>query len=240
MTYHWFAALTFLVLLAAMTVGGKFLAFKIPALEEMRRLNSEQDRIKMSRKPFRDAVNINNKAGLYTNLVFYFAILPFCVSFESRPLWQHAIEIVAVLLVFDFMYYLTHRFLFHDGFLKKVHALHHQSHKPTFIDALYVHPLETTLGLSLFLLSIPIVAAISGATLSTFSMAITTLLFTQLNTINHTYVNLPYFPFKILNYITGVHAAHHIDISHGNFATLTMFYDKLFGTFEAPVVRSEP
>ena len=117
-------------------------------------------------------------------------------------------------------------------------ALHHQARKPTYIDALYVHPLETFIGLALYLGSIPLVAAIAGAPLNAFSMAIATLIFTQVNTINHTYVNLPYFPFKTLDYITSVHEAHHVDMNQGNFATLTMLYDWLFGTYEEPVHRS--
>ena len=118
-----------------------------------------------------------------------------------------------------------------------MHALHHGAHTPTHIDAFYVHPLETTIGLVLYLGSIPLVAALSGAPLHAVSMAVATLLFTQLNTINHTFVNLPRFPFRTLSYITHVHAAHHVDMNRGNYATLSMLYDRLFGTYEAPVSR---
>ena len=69
---------------------------------------------------------------------------------------------------------------------------------------------------------------------------VATLVFTQLNTINHTFVHLPEFPFKTLDKITSLHAAHHVDMNHGNFATLTMLYDWLFGTLEAPVHRTAP
>ena len=148
--------------------------------------------------------------------------------------------IVVVLMVFDFFYYLTHRFVFHGKLLNKVHALHHQARTPTYIDALYVHPLETSIGLVLFLGSIPLVAAVTGSPLNAFSMAIATLIFTQLNTINHTFVDLPYFPFKTIDRITSVHAAHHVNMSCGNYATLTMLYDWLFGTLEEPVSRSTP
>ena len=103
-----------------------------------------------------------------------------------------------------------------------------------------MHPLETSIGLVLFLGSIPLVAAIAGAPLHAFSMAIATVIFTQLNTINHTFVNLPRFPFKTLDRITSIHAAHHVDMNQGNFATLTMIYDRLFGTYEAPVSRTTP
>ena len=240
MSYDWQAALAFVGSFFLLTAIGTFLAFKVPALQRMRELNREADRAKLSRKRFSDAVKASGRAGLITNLVFYVTILPLCVSLEPRPLWQHGVEIVAVLMVFDFFYYLTHRFLFHGNALRKMHSLHHQAHEPTYIDALYVHPVETSIGLALFLGSIPLVAALTGGALNAFSMAIAMLVFTQVNTINHTYVNLPYFPFKTVDAITSIHAAHHVDMNRGNFSTLTTLYDRLFGTLEEPVSRPAP
>lgn len=239
LTYDWKAALVYLALLVALTRLATFLAFKIPAFVRMREVNREADGPKLARPRFREAVNASNRAGLVTNLVFLLLFLPWFVSLEARPLWRHAVDIVAVLLVFDFMYYLTHRFLFHGKPLRKVHALHHQARTPTHVDAYYVHPLETTIGLALYLVSIPIVALATGAPLSALSMVVSTLLFTQLNTLNHCYVNLRGFPYSIVSYITGVHASHHIDMNHGNYATLSMVYDKLFGTYEPPAYREK-
>jgi sterol desaturase/sphingolipid hydroxylase (fatty acid hydroxylase superfamily) len=239
-SYDWKAALVFLGTVVALTLFGQLLAFRVPALQRMRELNREADRVKLSRKRFSDAVRANNRSAMLTNAGFYFAVLPFCLSLAPRPLWRHALDAVAVLMVFDFFYYLTHRFLFHGKALRKVHALHHQARTPTFIDGLYVHPLETAIGLVLFLGSIPLIAVLTGGPLNAFSMAVATLIFTQLNTINHCYVNLPRFPFRTLSRITAVHAAHHVDMNHGNYATLTMIYDRLFRTFEAPVVRQTP
>ena len=240
MTYDWLGALVMLGTVIVLTIVGRFLVFQVPALERMRQLNREADRPKLARKSFRDAVKVNSRTGMVTNLVFYALALPFCVNLEPRPLWRNALDVVAVLMLFDFLYYLTHRFAFRGKLLRKVHALHHQVRKPTHVDALYVHPLETFIGLALFLGSIPAVAWLGGAPLNAFAVAIATLAFTQLNTINHTYVNLPHFPFKTLHYITGVHHAHHVDMNQGNFATLTMFYDRLFGTYEQPVNRTTP
>jgi sterol desaturase/sphingolipid hydroxylase (fatty acid hydroxylase superfamily) len=239
-SYDWKAALVFLGALVLLTVIGRFLVFRVPALARMRELNREADRTKLSRKRFREAVRANNRAALVTNAVLYAAVLPFCLGLEARPLWRHLVELLAVLLVYDFLYYLTHRFLFHGRLLRKVHALHHQARTPTYIDALYVHPLETAIGLVLFLGSIPLIAGLAGAPLHAVSMAVATLVFTQLNTINHTFVNLPYFPFRTLDRITSLHAAHHVDMNHGNYATLTMLYDWLFGTLEEPVSRPIP
>jgi len=238
--YDWMATLLFLGTLSGLTVIGKYLAFKVPAFAGALELNKEVDHEKMARKRFREAVKINNKAGLITNLVFFATILPWCVDLAPRSLGRHLFDVVAVLMVFDFFYYITHRFLFHGRALRRIHALHHQARTPTYIDALYVHPLETFIGLALFLGSIPLIAAITGAPLNAFSMAIATLIFTQLNTLNHTYINLPYFPFKTLDHITSIHAAHHVDMDRGNYATLTMVYDWLFGTLEEPVSRPAP
>ncbi len=240
MSYDWRAALVFLAALVALTGASRFVAFRVPALRRMRDLNREADRRKLSRRRFAEAVRVNNRAGLIANLVFYVTVLPLCVDLAPRPPWRHVLDVAAVLMVFDLLYYLTHRFLFHGKLLRRVHALHHQARTPTYVDALYVHPLETVIGLALFLFSIPLVAALGGAPLSALSMAVATLIFTQVNTINHTFVHLPYFPFKTLDYVTGVHAAHHVDMNRGNFATLTMLYDVLFGTYEKPVHRLAP
>lgn len=238
MSYDWISALVFLVLLVGLTVTGKALAFRFPAIARMRELNAAADEKKLARQRFREAVKRNNKAAMWVNVAFYLAVLPFCVNLEPRPLWRHAVDVVVVLLVFDFFYYWTHRSLFHGRLLRKVHSLHHQARTPTHMDALYVHPVETCIGLFLFLGSIPLVALVSGAPLSAYSMAVATLAFTQLNTLNHAFTSLRGTPFGFVDYITGVHAAHHVDMSHGNYATLTMFYDKLFGTFEEPVHRT--
>jgi sterol desaturase/sphingolipid hydroxylase (fatty acid hydroxylase superfamily) len=240
MSYDWMAALVFLGTLIAITVVGKFFAFKVPALQEMRELNAEADHRKMSHKRFRSAVKVNNKSAMITNLVFLGAILPFCLNLGPRPIWRHMVDIVVVLMVYDFFYYATHRFLFHGKPLRKIHALHHQARQPTYIDALYVHPIETAIGLILFLGTIPLIAVLTGGPLNAVSMAVATVIFTQVNSINHTYVNLPYFPFKTLDHITSIHAAHHVDMNCGNYATLTMLYDWSFGTLEKPVSRPAP
>ena len=240
MHYDWRAALAFVGTLFVLTALARFLVFRVPALRRVREQNRAADAAKLAKPAFAEAVRVNNRAGLATNLAFYAAVLPFCVSLAPRPLWRHALEIAAVLMLYDLLYYGTHRFLFHGPPLRKVHALHHRAHEPTHIDAYYVHPLETAIGLALFLGSIPLVAALSGAPLNAFSMAAATLVFTQLNILNHTWVNLPRFPFRALSTITALHAAHHVNMSRGNYATLTMLYDWLFGTLEEPVRRPAP
>ena len=45
-------------------------------------------------------------------------------------------------------------------------------------------------------------------------------------------MKLPYFPFRTLSWITAKHHVHHENMHKGNYATITLFYDKLFGTFD--------
>ncbi|MDG2049901.1 MAG: sterol desaturase family protein [Myxococcota bacterium] len=240
MNYDWMALIVFFVTLVGLTKAGRFLAFRSEALQGMRSRNREADRKKLARKRFRSVVDANNRVGLIANLVFYATVLPFCVTLDSRPLWRDVVDILLVLMVFDFFYYFTHRFLFHGPALRKIHALHHQARTPTYADAFYVHPIETMIGLFLFLGTIPLVAWIEGGPLNAIAMAIATLLFTQLNTLNHTWVNLPRFPFKTLSRITAIHAAHHVDMNRGNYSTLSTLYDWMFGTLEVPSVRTDP
>jgi sterol desaturase/sphingolipid hydroxylase (fatty acid hydroxylase superfamily) len=240
MTYDWFAGLVLLAAVFLTTRLGYFLAFKVPALQRMRVINREQDALKMADRRYRPMVKASIRVGLATNVVFFLILAPFVVTLEAVPVWRYLTDLVLILVVFDFFYYLTHRFVFHGKLLRKVHALHHQARTPTYIDALYVHPVETTIGLVLFLGSIPLVAAFTGGPMNAVAMGVATLIFTAVNTINHTYVNLPRFPFKTLDYITSIHAAHHVDMNQGNYATLTMIYDWMFGTLEAPVSRSTP
>ena len=231
MTYDWTAGLALLVTTIAVTKVGRFLAFRHPALQRMRAINAEMDAPKRAKKRYRPVLEANGRVGMAMNLVFFLVAAPFVVDLDSRPLWQYALEIFSILMVFDFFYYLTHRFLFHGDLLRKIHALHHEVRRPSHVDALYVHPTETAIGLFLYMGSALLLPLYFGP-FSALSLAIATVVFTQVNIINHTYVDLPYFPFKTLDYITTKHHKHHENMEMGNYATLTMAYDYLFGTLE--------
>jgi sterol desaturase/sphingolipid hydroxylase (fatty acid hydroxylase superfamily) len=94
-----------------------------------------------------------------------------------------------------------------------------------------VHPRETFVGLALFMGSIVVLAALMGP-FPVPTLVITYLVFFQINQINHTFVDLPYFPFKTLSWITARHHVHHENMQRGNYATITLFFDKVFGTLD--------
>jgi len=240
MSWDGAAVLVFVAVWIGVSVVGRFLVFKVPAFAEMRAANRAADKVKLARKPYREAVKRNNKAGLVTNAVFVALVLPFCIQLDARPLWRHIADMVAMLMIYDLFYYLIHRFLFHGRLLRKVHALHHQARTPTYMDALYVHPVETVIGLGLFCAMFPLWAAVTGAPLHAVSMALTMVLYTYLNQINHTWEHLPRWPWRPIETIAALHAAHHVDMQRGNFSTITLLYDWVLGTYEKPVRRAAP
>jgi len=221
-----------LVLMVVMTVFGKFIAFKVPALARMKLINEKGDAEKIKMKKYMPIVKKNRLVGFLCNVVFFVLILPFVLTVESMSVWAIIFDVILILMVYDFFYYLVHRFWFHgDGPMRKIHALHHQARQPTYIDAHYVHPMETFIGLTLIMATVVMLSVLMGP-FHVASIVVMFVLYTQLNTINHTFVDLPYFPFKTLSWITKKHHVHHENMQMGNYASLTMLYDRLFGTLD--------
>lgn len=228
--YNWQASLAVLVLAIVLTKVGKFFVFKVPALDRMRTLNYELDKPKKATEKYPPIIKDNNRVGLVMNLAFFLLMLPFIASLHATSWWQVLVDTVVILMVYDFFYYLTHRFVFHgDGAFRRIHALHHQARSPSHIDAYYVHPLETIIGIALFMGSAVLCAVIFGR-YHVVSLGVAYVAFTQLNIINHTKIELPYFPFKTLTWISAKHAVHHENMHRGNYATITMLYDRIFRT----------
>lgn len=109
--------------------------------------------------------------------------------------------------------------------------MHHQARHPTYIDAQYVHPLETFIGMALFVGAVVALAPVLGR-FHVATLAASFFLFSQLNVLNHTKVELPAMPYRVLTWISAKHATHHQGMRKGNYATITLAYDWLFGTLE--------
>jgi sterol desaturase/sphingolipid hydroxylase (fatty acid hydroxylase superfamily) len=230
--YNFTGALVAFGGIVLLTKSLKFIAFKVTPLEEMRMINKERDKEKWNKSKYPPVVKANQKVGLWTNVVFFLLMLPFFVTMEPQPVWRVLLDIFIILMFYDFFYYLSHRFWFHgQGKMRQVHAVHHQARNPTYLDAHYVHPLETLVGLALYMGSIAVLAPFLGP-YHVVSVILSFVIFTQLNIINHCFVDLDYFPFRTLSWITRKHAVHHENMHKGNYATITLLYDKIFGTLD--------
>jgi len=232
--YDLWASMATLVLSVAIVALGRFLVFKVPAFARTFEVNKEENKSKWKeKKGYSGRVKSSQKVALATNLVFFFGLLPFFVTFEIQPVTKILLDIFVILMVYDFFYYMMHRFLFHGkGYFRKVHGVHHQARNPTSMDSLLLHPMEAFLGIALFMVTTVAVALAFGGPFSIVTMVLTNVIYTQINQINHVKFNLDYFPFKTLNWIAHKHSIHHIDMHKGNYATITLFYDKLFGTLD--------
>jgi sterol desaturase/sphingolipid hydroxylase (fatty acid hydroxylase superfamily) len=236
--YDWKAGMALIVMVVALGKFGRWLVFKVPAFRGVREQNRALDKERLGRDKYPPMIKRSIRAGMWTNLAFFFVMAPLVVSFEPRPLWRGLFDIVLILMVYDFFYYLTHRFLFHAAhdsrfavlrFFRRVHAVHHQARDPSHIDAFYVHPVETTIGQLLFHFTVLGLGLALGG-FHVVSVAIASLVYIQLNTFNHVKFELP--GYKLLNWISFKHHVHHIDMQKGNYATITLLYDKLFGTLD--------
>lgn len=150
--------------------------------------------------------------------------------FHDRPtsvLWIIGHGLL-VLLVYDFFYYLLHRYAFHEWMLlRRVHAVHHAVRHPTAIDSLYLHPVETALGLALLFVSIALLGPVH-----LWTYGLTLLIHASLNILVHSGINLPFFPFRAISFLARKHDVHHTSMKGGNYASLSPLYDILFGTAE--------
>jgi sterol desaturase/sphingolipid hydroxylase (fatty acid hydroxylase superfamily) len=230
--YNWQAALAVVLLVAAVGAIGRYVVFKVPAFQRMREINNEEDGKRLAQAKYPALIRKGRFAGLPSIAVFFVLILPFCATFEPRTIGRILLDIFIILMVYDFFYYLTHRFLLHgNATLRKIHAIHHQAQDPSWIDAHYVHPVEIAIGLWLFFGTVIAYTIVAGP-VHVAGIAVTFLAFGQLNVLNHTYFKLPYFPYKTINWIVAKHHVHHENMQKGNYATITLFYDRVFGTLD--------
>ena len=234
--YHLGLSLIAFASILTITILSRKLGKFIPAFGRAAQLNKDAYDKKMQRKLYSDNQKLNRKWGLVDTLVIFFLIIPFCVTVESEPLWKMLLDMFVILMFYDFFYYLTHRFLFHNpnfgkGRLMRVHAIHHQQHNPCRGDSSYIHPLEVAIGLGLYAGSILVLSQLMGQ-FHVATIVITWVLFSEINNHNHDLWEEDRFPFKYLSYASKMHHNHHARFTGGNFATISLFYDWLFNSYD--------
>jgi sterol desaturase/sphingolipid hydroxylase (fatty acid hydroxylase superfamily) len=135
-------------------------------------------------------------------------------------------EAVAILALYDFGYYLLHRFVFHAWSVgRRIHAVHHAIRTPYAKDSLYLHPAETAAGLGLFL---GCTALIGPVGMSSFGLAFSA--YSVLNVFVHSGIDLRSFPFRTVTALVRHHDIHHDSMKSGYYASLTPLWDLVFGT----------
>jgi sterol desaturase/sphingolipid hydroxylase (fatty acid hydroxylase superfamily) len=234
--YHWQLSLCAAVGIAAVSLIGKQLLLLVPAIRQAGQLNRHTFQQKMQRPLYSDNQKRNRKWGALYLVVIFGLILPFCLTVAAKPWWSMLRDIVVILMFYDFLYYFVHRYLFHNGGflggpLLQMHAVHHQQHNPCRMDSSYLHPLEMAIGLGLYVGSIFILSRFMG-NFHVATIVITWVAFSQINLHNHDLWEEDRVPFKYMSYISKMHHNHHARFIGGNFATISLLYDWMFGTLD--------
>lgn len=233
--YQWKLTLIVGLGIIAVSLAGRVFRL-IPAFGASHKLNSETLARKMQKQSYADNQKWNRKWGLIFIVLFFGGVIPFTLSAQPQSVGKVLFDIFIVLMVYDFFYYLMHRFLFHDssflgGPLTWVHAVHHRQHNPCRQDSSFIHPIEVFMGLGLFVATIFGLSFILG-NFHPITFVVTWVAFSSINLHNHTLWESKHFPFKYLHYLSEMHHHHHARFTGGNFATITLLFDWMFGTLD--------
>jgi sterol desaturase/sphingolipid hydroxylase (fatty acid hydroxylase superfamily) len=234
--YQWQLSLYAGLGIIAATLLGKLVASLVPVFRAAGQLNRDTFRKKMERPNYAANQRWNGKWGLTFIAAIFSLIMPFCLTLEAQPWWKVLLDMVVILMVYDFVYYVTHRFLFHDGgFLRGplmwMHAVHHRQHNPCRKDSSYIHPLEVAIGLGLYVGTIFVLSRFMG-NFHVATIVITWIAFSEINLHNHNLWETDRFPFRYLSYASKMHHNHHANFTGGNYATISLLYDWMFGTLD--------
>jgi hypothetical protein len=234
--YDWRLSLLTGALIFAVTLLLNRLLRLVPAFEAARKLNQGAFNTKMQKPVYAANQKWNRKWGGVYILVVFGLVMPFCVTLDAQPWWRVLRDIGVILMVYDFFYYLTHRFLFHHngitgGPLVWMHAIHHQQHNPCRKDSSYIHPLEVAIGLGLYVATIFVLSRVMGD-FHVVTVVLTWIAFSEINQHNHDLWEADHFPFRYLNYAAKMHHNHHARFTGGNFATISLLFDWMFGTLD--------
>lgn len=174
------------------------------------------------------AINISLNATL--SLVFFAAVL---YHFGDALIYDGPVrgvtlfgEVLASLLLYDFMYYFLHRGMHHPKFMKYVHGVHHYVRFPTSAESIYLHPAENLAGLGLLCIAMAIVGPVSAV-----AFLIIFFIHSTVNILVHANLNLPHPAFKLLNFWAIKHDIHHGKHLNRNYASIFPFWDLMFGTY---------
>lgn len=135
-------------------------------------------------------------------------------------------EVLASLLLYDFMYYFLHRGMHHPKYMKYVHGVHHYVRFPTSTESIYLHPVENLSGLGLLCIAMAIIGPISATSFLMVFFA-----HSVVNILVHSNLNLPHPAFKLLNFWAIKHDLHHGKHLNRNYASIFPFWDHMFGTY---------
>jgi sterol desaturase/sphingolipid hydroxylase (fatty acid hydroxylase superfamily) len=202
--------------------AGRFEPYRISLKESMKVPGAE--RIK----------NIAFIAVLSLMAVFAMTTVLFRFRLHDRPVSAARLggEILAILLVYDFAYYWLHRAMHTKKGMRWVHGRHHEVHNPTAMESFYLTPAELFAGLGLLCACTWLIGPVS-----IWSFVVVFFIHSTLNITVHSGLVSRRLLLWPIDHLTHKHYIHHAGNYNNNYASLTPFWDLLFGTSGKTLVR---
>ena len=154
-----------------------------------------------------------------------FAIYKYAFYDHASSVGRIVFEILAILLVYDFAYYWLHRAMHTTRGMRWVHGRHHEVRNPTAMESFYLTPYELFAGLGLLCACTWLLGPVS-----IYSFAVVFFIHTTLNIAVHSGLLSKQLLLWPVDHLTHKHYKHHAGNYDSNFASLTPFWDMLFGT----------
>ncbi len=165
-------------------------------------------------------------------MVFQHGWLSESWSAGNLPMWG---QVIVAWLMFDFMFYVTHRMAHEVDFFWRFHSVHHCAHRLSFLNASRVHPVDI-----IWRRLLPLFMAYQTG-VSADAVIVANTIGATLAVITHMNVD---FRFGPLNYLIGtneMHRWHHSNkIEEAKNFSVVMAWDQLFGTYVNPKGRAKP
>ncbi|WP_295877429.1 sterol desaturase family protein [uncultured Zhongshania sp.] len=219
----------FLIMIAAVFVTNTVLigfmtwAVQSERFGKYRIRTPERNRIPTSKKYINVSLNMLLSLLLFVAAFYYLGDK--LVYVGSTSVATLVGEVLASLMLYDFMYYFLHRCMHYPKVMKYVHGVHHYVRFPTSVESTYLHPLENIFGVSLLFIAVVILGPIS-----TTAFAIMFFIYTSVNIIVHSNLVFPHPALRLLNFWAIKHDIHHGKHLNANYASIFPFWDQMFGT----------
>ncbi len=176
------------------------------------------------RKHINTTLNNLMSLGLFLGFLYFFGDQ---ALYSGWPGAAHLLgESLAVLLLYDFLYYFYHRGMHHRLVLKYVHRVHHMVRFPTANESIFLHPLEAIGAIILLCGSVLLFGPISST-----SFLVVFFVYSTVNILVHSNLDIPHPAFRLLNFWARAHDVHHAKLKY-NYSSIFPFWDQAFGTFK--------
>ncbi len=152
-------------------------------------------------------------------------IYPRALHQNETPIWRVLVEILSILLVYDFAYYWLHRVMHTKRGMRWVHGRHHEVHNPTAMESFYLTPQEMFAGLALLVGCTWLIGPVSM-----YSFLAVFFIHTTLNITVHSGLDSRRLLLAPIDFLTRKHYIHHAGNYDNNYASLTPFWDMMFRT----------